>query len=174
MIAEVRVYIKRVVVAEAQVDIGAECLRNRCGDHIQRATGCAWPDDDRSGSFENLERIHAPLRREVVGRRRGVGRRRDQDAIFEQRDACTTVETGTANADVRAQPEAFFFLDVDTRHRAQHAQDVGVVEELERLAIDDMRRARHVRHIAGAADNRHRIDGLQCLVTGRFLAERGH
>ena len=89
-----------------------------------RAARRSRADGNRSRAFQDLERVHTSLCREVVGRRRGVGGRRNQHAVFEKRDPCAAVEPGAANADIRPEAKAFFLLHVDAGYRAQHAQDI--------------------------------------------------
>ena len=166
-VAGMQVGVRRAVLADAHVCHHAHGVRDRRRDHVDGAARGARPDGDRRRTLEDFERVHAPLRREIVGRRRGIGRRRNEDAVLEQCDASAAVQPGTTNADVGPEPEAFLFLQVDARHGSQRAQDIARVEDFQRLAVDLVRGPRNVGDIGLAPKDRYRVDRFTGAVIGR-------
>jgi hypothetical protein len=173
LIAGVCVQIDGAVVASAQVEVSAEIIGDGRGNHVQRPAGRARADCDGGGPFKDLETGHAPLRREIIGGRSSVGCRGDQDAILQERDSCTPVEPGAPDTNIGPQSEPFLFLQVDTRYRAQHAQDIGVIKNLEFLDINDMGRARHVGNVHLPPNNRDIVNRGKGLLCVGLRAERG-
>ena len=112
----------------------------------------------RGRSLEHLDPDQPRAHGEVVGGRRGVGRRREQHAVLHQRDLGAAVAVGSPDADVRTQPVAIFAAGRDAGHAAEHLLDVVVLEALQLLLAQQVRapghpgRARLVRHDDGHAD----------------------
>ena len=120
--------------------------------------------------------MHAALRGEVVRRRGRVGRRCDQDAVFEECDAAAAIQARSANTDVRPKAEAFFFLDIDAWHHAQDAHDVALNKGCQLFLIDKVGRARDVGDVTCPADDGDIIErGLSVLrcVLGRRVVVLG-
>ncbi len=148
-----------VVGAEHQAGLAGQLgLRNRGGDQVDRATSGARPVLDRGGSLDDLDRAHARGGGKVVGRRRGVGRRRDQHAVLHDGDAAVAVDARATDTDVRAQAEAFLFHHVHARCLAQDALDVGVFEVLQLFLADVLCGAADFARSFGAADD---LDAVQ-------------
>ena len=120
------------------------------------------------GALENLYLVHAQGGGKVVSRRIGIRRRRDQHTVFHKRDLRAALRARAAQADVGSEPEALFFLEVDARHLAQHAQDIRRIEYGKFLGVDEMSRTRYVGNIGLAADYGDRLDRLEgcCVVAG--------
>ncbi len=173
-VAGIQVSVGRAVLADANVGHHAHGVGNRGRDHVDCAAGRARADRDGRRTLEDFEGVHAPLGREVVRRRCGVGCRRNEDAVFEQCDAGATIEPGTADADVRTKPESFLFLQVDTRHRSQRTQDVGRVEDFEFLAVDLVRGTGDIGDIGLATEYRDGVDCLAGPVLSRSRGKRQH
>ena len=136
--AHIQMRVKGTVITEPQIGIRAHRVRNRCRDHVHRATRRARANGDGSRSLEDLNRTHAALCGEVVSGGGSVGRWRDQHAILEQGDASAAIQARAANADIRPEAEAFLFLHVDAWNGAQHTQDVRLGESGKLLAVDDV------------------------------------
>ena len=116
----------------------ATACRNWRGDHVERATDGVRSLDDGGRTLKDLERRHATGRREVVGRRSGVGCRRDQYAVFEQSDPSAPFGGHTADTDIRPQPEAILHLDRHARYLAYDTLHVRVRESVDLLGTDEV------------------------------------
>ncbi len=116
--------------------------------------------------------MHAALRREVVSRRRGVGRGRDQHVVFEERDARAAVQPRAADADVRPEAEAVFFLHVDAGHGSQDAHDVALQERLQFLLADHVGGAGDVLDRSLVTDDRHLVDVGAAWIVGHVAVVR--
>ena len=112
--------------------------RDRRRHQIQRAADSVRTLSDGRGALQHLDRMHAPGGREVIGGRRGVRRRRDQDVVLQQRDAAAALGGHAADADVRPQAVAVLGLHVHARRLAEDAVHVGVLELLELLGADEV------------------------------------
>ena len=92
VVAEVEMGVAGRVLADPEIERAAKGIRYRCRDQVDGTTGRSGTDADRCRAFQDLECMHASLRREVISRRGGVGRRRDQDAVFQKCDAAASIQ----------------------------------------------------------------------------------
>src|SRR6056297_3519264 len=100
-----KVRILRVVLAVEEVARRAQLIGDGGGQQVDGAADRARADRDGGRALEHLDRVHATHIGEIIGRRRGIGCRRDQHAVFQHRDAAAAVLAGAADADVRAMTE---------------------------------------------------------------------
>ena len=107
--------------------------------------------------------MHATGGGEVVGRRRGIGRRSDQDVVFQERDASAAFARHAADADVGPQAKAIFDLYGHPGNLPGHALDIGIGESLHVLGPDDVGGPRHAPDVVAGADDR---DFLQQRICG--------
>ena len=161
------------VAARHQAQEDSRCVWNSGRTQVDRAAGGSWSHADRGRSFQYLHAFHAALGRKVISRRRGIRRRRDQDAVFEHGDPGAAVEAGSANTDIGPQTEAFLFLYIDTGHRTQHPENIVVVEFRELFLVHHVRRARDILESIETAENTERVEGERSLVSSFRLAGRG-
>ncbi len=107
-------------------DVALLLVGNGCGDQVDHTAGGLRAIAQERGTLEYFQRGHALQRREIIGGRIGVGRRRDQNAIFHQCDIAAALGGGTANANVRAQALTFLFPYIHARDGFQYLADVGL------------------------------------------------
>ena len=120
---------------------------------VERATDGIRSLGDGRGTFQDLEGMHAPGRREVIRRWRGVGRRGNQHIVLKQRDAAAALARHAPDADVGPQAESVLDLYRDTGYLPRHALDIGIGESCDVLGSDDMGRTGHVPDIVAATDD---------------------
>ena len=147
--------------------------RNGRGDHVECAADGVWALDDGGWPLEDFKGGHAPRGGEIVGGRRGIRRRGDEHAVFEQRDARAALRGHAADADVGAQPEAVLQLDRHARHLAHDLLHVRVRESGKLFGADEVGAAGDAVDILAGADDGDGFDSDALAVCGfRLLALR--
>ena len=97
-----------------------------------------WAIAQQRGTLEHFQRGHAFQRWEIIGGRVGVGRRCDQNAIFHQGNITAALRSGTADANIGAQAQTFFFPHIDTRDGFQYLVDVALNLGFQLLLTNDI------------------------------------
>ena len=118
---------------------------------VERATCGLWPKGDLAASLADLHAFHARDGGEVVGRRRGVGRRGHQHPILHQRDARGTFRAGAAHPDVGTKAKPVLCHDVHPRQRMKRSNGVGVGHLPQRLGRQPLHGSRNLTGIGGSA-----------------------
>ena len=155
---------------EARQPVG----RNVGRPKIDRPANRTGPIANGCSAFCDLDRLHASDGREIIRCRRGIGSRRDQHAVFHERDVARTFDRTAAQTDIREQAEPVFLLRVDAGDLPQDAIYIPVIEPAQILAVDKIGRSRDTVGIDPAADHDDRIHrilpALVCNLFGAHLS----
>ena len=122
---------------------------------------------DRTGAianggsaFRDFDRLHASDGREIIRCRGGIGSRRDQHAVFHERDIARTFDRTTAQTDVWEQAEPVFLLRIDAGDLPQDAIYIPMIETAQILAVDKIRRPGDPVRINAATDYDNRFSRI--------------
>ncbi len=156
--------------------IGAkECLcksgrlfRHWRREQVQCAARRARTIQDRGGPLGHFHGAHPRCCREIIGGRRGVGRRRDRHAVFHQHDTGRAIRARPAQADIRPQAITVLFLDVHARHDAQDALDIALgLRRQVSIRQEGDRPGHFVHRIRRACHDNRRQHPVRVLLTRR-------
>ena len=106
--------------AATRIDSATHAHRRLGGDVVDDAADGLRSEEDRPAALDDLDARHAIDRRRIVHIGFAVRCERDGDTVLEHEHAAAAVGVEAADADVDAQAGALLFLDVHSRHSAQH------------------------------------------------------
>ena len=159
-----------IIIARSILPHGARgnaVFGDRGGAQVDRTADGARAVAHGRRALDHLDRFHPSDGGEIISGGRGIGRGRDQHAVFHQRNIAGAFHGRAAKADIGKQPEAVLFLQVHAGHLPQHAVGIGIVEQAQFLGIDQRRRARNRTRIDAAFHRNDGIDGIhQSLLLG--------
>ena len=122
-------------------------IGNRGRHEVECATRGLWTKGNLASPFADLHALHPRDRGEVIGRRRGVGRRGHQHPILHQRDSRRTLRAAAAHADIGPKTKPIFRHHVHSRQRMKRPNGVAVGHLPKRLGRQALHGSRNLTRI---------------------------
>ena len=102
-----------VVIAQGRDQLSRRLVRHGRGDVVDDAADRVRPEQDLARALEHLDVVEALDGRVIVGGVVAVRRVGERNAVLEQQDLARARRVQAADAEVRAQPEAFLVARKD-------------------------------------------------------------